>query len=143
MWNIDQLNDNIYLSGAIEDYNRLTELGITTVINLRAEQHDDVWELTKRGISYFWIPMADGAAPRSDQIRAFLELSDGVYFKILVHCTAGKGRTGFMAAAYLLNKNPSLSIQEAIKYTIERRPVVDLTEPQLKKLMIHFPGRSR
>lgn len=135
---IDWIDDKLAVSGAIDNYDELVELGITMIINLRAEQHDDICELTKRNIAYYWIPVADWGAPRSDQIKTFLDIIDRDD-KILVHCAVGKGRTGFFAVAYLIDKY-KLSIEDAVKRAKEARPIIDLTPAQARKLNIQFGG---
>ena len=82
---IDWIDDKLAISGAVDDYDILVKKGITMVVNIRNEQHDDICELTKRNISYFWIPVSDWSAPRSDQIENFLELVENRNEKTLVH----------------------------------------------------------
>jgi len=134
---IDWIDDKIAMSGAIGNYDELVKQGITMVINVRAEQHDDIWELTKRNISYFWIPIADWNAPRSDQIENFLELVEDRDDKILVHCAVGKGRSAFLVVSYLISKY-KLSIEDAVKKAKKARSAIDMTPAQIKKLKIHF-----
>jgi len=134
---IDWIDDKIAMSGAIGNYDELVKQGITMVINVRTEQHDDIWELTKRNISYFWIPIADWNAPRSDQIENFLELAENRDDKILVHCAVGKGRSAFLVVSYLISKY-KLSIEDAVKKAKKARPAIDMTPAQIKKLKIHF-----
>lgn len=85
-------------------YARLADAGVTTVVDLRAEENVDVdvERLATMGIRYVQLPIRDGQTPNSDQVDRFLgevERSDGITF---VHCGAGVGRTGAMAAAYLV-----------------------------------------
>jgi len=134
---IDWIDNKIAMSGAIGNYDELVKQGITMVINVRTEQHDDIWELTKRNISYFWIPVADWNAPRSDQIENFLELAKNRDDKILVHCAVGKGRSAFLVVSYLISKY-KLSIEDAVKKAKKARPAIDMTPAQIKKLKIHF-----
>jgi len=133
---IDYIDDKLAVSGAIDNYDKLVELGITMIINLRAEQHDDICELTKRNISYYWIPITDWHAPRSDQIDTFLNIINN-NDKILIHCAVGKGRTGFFAVVYLIDKY-KLSIDDAVKRAKDARPIIDLTPAQVRKLNIQF-----
>lgn len=137
---ISKIGDSMYLSGSIIDYNILTKLHIDAVINLKAEQHDDVWELTKRGIAYFWIPVADWGAPRSDQFTACFRIAKE-YHNVLIHCAVGKGRSVVMVAAVLLNNSPALPVEDALQIIKEIRPIALPTENQRKKLSIQFPGR--
>jgi len=134
---IDWIDEKIAIAGAFDDYNELAKQKITMVVNVRAEQHDDIWELTKRNISYFWIPVTDWNAPRSDQINNFLDITSNRDEKILVHCAVGKGRSAFLVISYLIHTY-DLSIKEAIQKAKKARPAIDMTPAQIKKLKIHF-----
>lgn len=85
-------------------YEALAANGVTTVIDLRAEEDLDVDAalLDRLGLHRVRVPMRDGQAPNDGQVARFLaavEASDGRAF---VHCGAGVGRTGTMSAAYLV-----------------------------------------
>ena len=87
-----------------EGYRTLAAAGVTRVVDLRAEDNldvDDRW-LASMGVEYVHIPVRDGQIPSSTEVRQFLEAvrtSEGTVF---VHCGAGVGRTGTMAAAWLV-----------------------------------------
>lgn len=136
---IDWIDDKLAISGAIDNYDKLVELGISMVINVMAEQHDDVQQLTKRNIPYYWIPVTDWHAPRSDQIKTFLTIISRDD-KTLVHCAVGKGRTGFFAVAYLIYEY-KMSIDDAVAKAKGARSIIDLTPVQVQKLKVHFQGR--
>jgi protein-tyrosine phosphatase len=131
---IDHIIDNIYLSGAIENYNELVDIGIAVVINMKAEQHDDIMALTKKRISYFYIPVPDSNAPRLDQIRQFLDLTKIFKdYKILIHCELGIGRSAICVAFYIIEKKNNTP-EEALKFLQSKRPEVSMTEIQFNKL---------
>lgn len=130
---ITKIDERIYLSGAIQDYNLLKELNISAVLNLRAEQHDDIYELTNRGIAYYFVPVSDYLAPRMDQIKACINIIDHS-FKILIHCSVGRGRSAMIVAAWLMKENGYINIEECIDFIVEKRPNVALTSAQYDKL---------
>jgi protein tyrosine phosphatase (PTP) superfamily phosphohydrolase (DUF442 family) len=84
-------------------YRSLAAAGVTTVVDLRSdsERGAAVDVLDELGVESVRLPIRDGQLPTNEEIGRFLEVvadSDGTVF---VHCGAGVGRTGAMAAAYL------------------------------------------
>jgi len=85
-------------------YGELAARGVRTIVDLRAEEDVDVdtERLAGMGVRYVHIPIRDGQIPSDDKVEEFfaaVQDSDGVTF---VHCGAGVGRTGAMAATYLV-----------------------------------------
>lgn len=78
--------------------------GVTTVVDLRAEDGIETQETTRRrlGITRVHLPLRDGQVPTRDQVDRFLKAVSGSPGRVFVHCGAGVGRTGTMAAAYLV-----------------------------------------
>jgi len=134
---IDYVDKKLAISASIDDYDSLCG-EITMVVNLRSEQHDDIYELTKRGISYFWIPIADWGAPRADQIELFLSLMKYSKGTVLLHCAMGKGRTVMLAIAYLLDKGLVKSIEEGEEWIKNINHFPDMWVTQRDKLKKHF-----
>ncbi|MFD3585205.1 dual specificity protein phosphatase family protein [Streptomyces sp. NPDC058683] len=85
-------------------YRALAGLGFTTVVDLRAE------DLTaaqlagpgEAGLDVVRLPVRDGQTPRPGQVQRFLDVVADAPGRVFVHCGAGVGRTGTMAAAYLV-----------------------------------------
>ena len=78
--------------------------GVTTVVDLRAEDRLEANDaLAQRlGISRAYLPVRDGQAPTRERVEDFLDVVAGSRGRVFVHCGAGVGRTGTMAAAYLV-----------------------------------------
>ena len=85
-------------------YEALAANGVTTVVDLRAEDgvetSDDL--RARLGITRVHLPLRDGQAPTAEQVQQFLEVVSQSRGRAFVHCGAGVGRTGTMAAAYLV-----------------------------------------
>jgi protein-tyrosine phosphatase len=135
---IDKIDDKLYLSGSITNYEYLKELGITAVINCRAECHDDVYELTKMGIAYYWLPIVDNLAPSISIHYPPFENILRREERVLTHCQQGAGRSASLVVMYLI-KFYNLKPQEAMDRLGEIRPITKLmTETQVEKIWMFY-----
>lgn len=88
-------------------YEALADAGVTTIVDLRAEKDIAVDEraLGSLGLERFHLPLRDGQAPSPELVERFLQIVDDSEGRVFVHCGAGVGRTGTMAAAYLVERD--------------------------------------
>lgn len=88
---------------------RLAELGIKTVINLRGENEITRSEETAArasGLSYFSVPLRDLSAPTDKQVEKILGLiNDAPNWPVFIHCNHGKDRTGTIIAVYRISQD--------------------------------------
>ena len=106
-----QVDGHLWRGGAPDaaGYRRLAELGVRTVVDLRAEDIEDIEDIKggadprpeALGLNVVRIPIRDGQSPRPDQVARFLAVVRASSTPVFVHCGAGVGRTGTMSAAYL------------------------------------------
>lgn len=85
-----------------EGYRSLAARDVEVVIDLRAEefQQPPVELLDALGLDLVRIPIRDGQTPTWPQVEQVLEVVERADGTVFVHCGAGVGRTGAMAAAY-------------------------------------------
>jgi protein tyrosine phosphatase (PTP) superfamily phosphohydrolase (DUF442 family) len=103
--NVQAVDEVVWRGAAptVRGYRSLAAHDVHTVIDLRAEEGASLDGLTVRrqGMRYVHIPLRDGQVPTQDQVDRFLSVIDRAG-RVFVHCGAGVGRTGTMAAAYLV-----------------------------------------
>lgn len=100
----------------LQDLLRLREAGVDAVVSMtpRANSPSDFDEC---GLAWLHVPLEDFTAPSLEQIRAFVEFVQGqraLGRATLVHCSAGLGRSGTMAACYLVARglDPGSALEE-------------------------------
>jgi tyrosine-protein phosphatase SIW14 len=94
----------------ISDLQRLKDLGITTIIDLRSESSGTRQEERLRaeslGMHFVSIPVGGFSTPSSAQLAQFFTLvRQSPPEKIFVHCRFGHDRTGVFIAAYRIAFN--------------------------------------
>ena len=104
--NLEAVDDHLWRGAAPSDrgYRALAAHGVGTVVDLRAEEDLAVNKrlLRELDIDLVSIPLRDGQTPTPGQVKEFLAEVRRTDKKVFVHCGAGVGRTGTMAASYLV-----------------------------------------
>ena len=108
-----------------DDYKKLAEMGIKTIIDLqRVGEADEQGLVEAAGMKFFRIPMSDRSRPDPAKAEKFLSLvNDPANQPVFIHCRGGRHRTGAMTAIYRLTKdgwNAEQAVAEMKKYDFER-----------------------
>ncbi len=117
-------------SGAPEDWRALRNLGVGAIVNLTSHRMPEK-QIRREGLDYLQIPVGEFRPPTQEQVDRFVEFCDrhiDDYHAVAVHCLAGRGRTGTMAACYMVRRG--MEPEAAIKYVRRLRPGSIETESQ-------------
>jgi atypical dual specificity phosphatase len=117
-----------------EDLLLLHRAGIRGIVCLLELPHlAEVY--SSAGFAVHMLPLSDGSAPTPEQFRAFLQFMEHqrrVDHPVIVHCLAGRGRTGTVVAAYLIAHG--YTVDGALAHIRSLQPLAVETPQQLKFL---------
>lgn len=116
------------LPSSLDQLTWIAAKGIRTVITVREIPLPEIWVKKVRSqfnmFENYFLKTDDYNAPTIDEIAEVVNYIDkkiSSSLPVLVHCAAGKGRTGTILAAYLINKE-MLTPKEAVKKLRLMRP---------------------
>lgn len=105
-----QVNERLYRGGQPRTggVNRLRELGINTVINLRGTSdrtRAEETEVRAAGLNYFNVALPNWGRPQDAHVRRVLELiAASENGRVFIHCRDGVDRTGLIVAMYRMTR---------------------------------------
>ena len=120
------VGDDLYIAGqpTADGFHRLSEAGVTTVVNLRTTMEmnnretvpfDEAALLKELGIRYVHVPSGGPDTPYSpEMVDAFARSLDEAEGKVLLHCTVA-WRASHLYAAYL-TRYRSMALSEAVAH---------------------------
>ncbi|HZD36568.1 MAG TPA: dual specificity protein phosphatase family protein [Nitrososphaeraceae archaeon] len=116
----------------------VTKNGIRSVITVRETPLPASW-LANNGqkLEYMHLRVDDFCAPSLENLEsAVRHIDQHIKEKkpVLVHCAAGKGRTGTLLAAYMMLQDPNLTSLEAINKIRVMRPGSVQSDEQIAAL---------
>jgi len=125
------IDDRIFIGGVADVQSAIAGEKIDVVYDLRAEVAESSSEISKHQ------PIVDDGEFQDESIRTGVkqivqDYQDGK--KIFFHCNTGRGRTGTMAVATLLELRLANTIEEAEGRVKMIRPEVNV-KPQLKEAL--------
>ena len=82
----------------------ILDKGIKTVIDLRLDETDQNATIEQNGATLFHIPISSSKEPKKESVKKIIEVFKEAKEPILVHCSSGTHRTGFVTALWLMFK---------------------------------------
>ena len=140
--NAAQVATNLYRGGVPtkQGFQRLAEMGINVVVDLRGSNANERKLVTKLGMEYVPLPW-HCPFPRDATFARFLKLlQDNAGKKVFVHCRLGDDRVGMVIAAYRMAEQgwtakEAMKEMEAYGFSFSHRFIC----PGLASYEAHFP----
>ncbi len=117
-----KLHKNLLVAGQLqeEDFSKLKEAGVTTIINNRPDgeepgqmSSEDAMSIAKElGMAYVYLPMANGQPLPEGTVEAFKDAVERDSGNVLAHCRSGM-RSSFIWALGAVSEG-QVSVDEAI-----------------------------
>jgi len=131
--NAEPITPQLVVGGFIDrdDWRQLADQGVSVVVSLQAERHDEDAFGKILPAGYLRLPTADHTPPSLAQLRmgaAFIDESIKAGKTVLVHCHAGIGRSTLLCACYLVYAG--MNGDEAWHTVKERRTIAFLNGKQ-------------
>jgi len=101
--NFGRVTEHFFRGGKVtpDGVGRLAEMGVRTIVDLRDEESPGEAEACQqKGIKYFKFPMSGHDTPNDKAVNEILSIIQRAKEPVYVHCSAGKHRSGTIAALY-------------------------------------------
>jgi atypical dual specificity phosphatase len=126
-----EITPKLWLGGAPtyrRDYEAIVQLGITAVINVRAERADETTFFDAHGITHVQYKVPDITVPDENTITAAVnwtktQVDEGRV--VLMHCAKGRGRSATLLVAYLMREE-GMSFDQANALLKSKRKLTKL-----------------
>jgi predicted protein tyrosine phosphatase len=134
-----QVTPTLWLGGAPtygRDFRELLRLGITAVVDMRAERPADAAFFDSHDIAHRQYQVPDVAVPAEDILTDAVDwiaarIREGRV--VLIHCAKGRGRSATVLAAYLMDAQ-GMTFDEVDELLTRKRPLVKLQDRHRKVL---------
>lgn len=131
--NADVITPQLVVGGFIDagDWRQLVEQGVSVVVSLQSERHDEDAFGALQPDGYLRLPTLDHTAPTVSQLRmgaAFIDEAARAGKTVLVHCHAGVGRSTLLCTCYLIYAG--MDAEEAWRTVKAKRTIAFLNTAQ-------------
>lgn len=138
--NADAVTPQLVVGGFIDrhDWRQLVDQGVSVVVSLQAERHDEDAFGALQPDGYLRLPTVDHSVPTLGQLRmgaAFIDEAVRAGKIVLVHCHAGVGRSTLLCTCYLIYAG--MDVEEAWLTVKGKRTVAYLNSMQ-KAILAEF-----
>ena len=115
----------------------LNKNNIDAILDVTAEFDGLDWTAYQEDYRYLNVPVLDHTSPTPEQLVLainWLNQQISANKNVVVHCALGRGRSVLVVAAYLLAKNPDLTVEQALSQINQIRQTARLNKRQLASL---------
>ena len=135
--NASQIEPLLFVGGQFraEQWSALHQLGVRAVLSLQEEAEDHFVGPPSPRVLRLLVP--DFHAPSLEQLREAVDFISAAHrdeLPVFIHCHAGVGRAPLTAAAYLIATR-QLATHTALLYIKRQRPIIDVSNNQLDRLL--------
>ena len=137
---IQEIEQNLFLACRLfpSDVPYLRKQGVTAILDVTAEFDGLDWTAENEELDYFNLPVLDHKSPKSQELLKAVHWIENHISKsnaVVIHCALGRGRSVLVMAAYLLSKNKSLTVAQALEKITGIRSTAGLNKAQLRALI--------
>lgn len=138
-----QISDGLFVGTRlnIHDFTSAEITGVDAIVDMTAEFSALDWGAAALDLAYLNSPTLDHQTPTVEQLKDTITWIDNYISQgknVVVHCALGRGRSVFVAAAYLLAKYPELNVQQALTKITQVRVQAGLNKKQLQRLIEYY-----
>lgn len=136
---MQKIDDNVFLACRLfsSDIPTLRAHNVNAILDVTAEFDGLDWTAESEALDYFNLPVLDHKSPSLSSLVKAINWLDNHTSRnnaVVVHCALGRGRSVLVVAAYLLSKNPSLSVAQVLEKIQGIRATAGLNKAQLRAL---------
>lgn len=137
---IQEINQQLFLACRLfpSDIDYLRKMGVTAILDVTAEFDGLDWSAKNEQLDYLNLPVLDHKSPHPQElVKAihWIENHISTSNAVVIHCALGRGRSVLVMAAYLLSKNKSLTVAQALEKIQGIRSTAGLNKAQLRALL--------